>query len=115
MRELHRHTSIRQLFRQYYELCKSQPVVPILLFNEADAILGKRKEGAEAGDWMVVDNWRLKYLGNDGAPQDVIDGINDVITTPTQTAKTVYNLSGQKLSKAQKGVNIINGKKYVVK
>jgi len=77
--------------------------------------IGAMKEGAEAGDWMVVDNWRLKYLGNDGAPQDVIDGINDVITTPTQTAKTVYNLSGQKLSKAQKGVNIINGKKYVVK
>lgn len=42
-------SNIRQLFRQYYELCKSQTVVPILLFNEADAILGKRKEGAEAG------------------------------------------------------------------
>lgn len=42
-------SNIRQLFRQYYELCKCQTVVPILLFNEADAILGKRKEGAEAG------------------------------------------------------------------
>lgn len=36
-------SNIRQMFRQYYELCKSQPVAPILLFNEADAILGKRK------------------------------------------------------------------------
>ena len=45
----------------------------------------------------------------------VIDGINDVITTPVQGVKTIYNLSGQKLTKAQKGVNIINGKKYVVK
>jgi SpoVK/Ycf46/Vps4 family AAA+-type ATPase len=42
-------SNIRHMFRQYYELCKSQPVVPILLFNEADAILGKRKEGAETG------------------------------------------------------------------
>jgi hypothetical protein len=77
--------------------------------------IGAMKEGQEAGDWLVVDNWRLKYLGNEGAPQSVIDGINDVITTPAQTAKTIYNLSGQKLSKTQKGVNIVNGKKYVVK
>ena len=73
------------------------------------------KEGQEPGDWLVVDNWRLKYMGNDGVPQDVIDGINDVITTPAQGTKTIYNLSVQKLSKTQKGINIVNGKKYVVK
>ena len=69
-------------------------------------------EGEETGDWLVVDNWRLKYLGKEN-PQDVIDGINDVITTPVQDVKTIYNLSGQKLTKVQKGVNIINGKKYL--
>ena len=77
--------------------------------------IGAMKEGQEPGDWLVVDNWRLKYMGNDGVPQDVIDGINDVITTPAQGTKTIYNLSGQKLSKTQKGINIVNGKKYVVK
>ena len=41
--------NMRQLFRHYYELSKCQSRVPILLFNEADAILGKRKEGAENG------------------------------------------------------------------
>jgi hypothetical protein len=70
------------------------------------------KEGQEAGDWLVVDNWRLKYLGNTD-PQDVIDGINDVIKTPVVAEKTIYNLAGQKLIKAQKGVNIINGKKVL--
>ena len=76
--------------------------------------IGAHKDGQETGDWLVVDNWRLKYMGAEN-PQDVIDGINDVITTPVQGVKTIYNLSGQKLTKAQKGVNIINGKKYVVK
>ena len=71
-------------------------------------------ENTSGGDWIVMDNWRLKYLGKEN-PQDVIDGIKDVITTPAQGVMTIYNLSGQKLSKAQKGVNIINGKKYVVK
>ena len=74
--------------------------------------IGAHKDGQETGDWLVVDNWRLKYMGAEN-PQDVIDGINDVITTPVQGVKTIYNLSGQKLTKAQKGVNIINGKKYL--
>ena len=74
--------------------------------------IGAMKEGQEAGDWLVVDNWRLKYMGGQN-PQDVIDGINDVITTPALSAKTIYNLSGQKLSKVQKGVNIVNGKKIL--
>lgn len=63
------------------------------------------------GDWIVMDNWRLKYYGSNADP----DGINDVIKTPSQTSKEIFNLSGQKLKRAQKGINIVNGKKYVVK
>jgi len=66
------------------------------------------------GDWIVMDNWRLKYYGGADA-QEITDGINDVIKTPIQTSKEIFNLSGQKLKKAQKGINIVNGKKYVVK
>ena len=66
------------------------------------------------GDWIVMDNWRLKYYGGANT-QEIIDGISDVIKTPVQTSKTIYNLSGQKLKKAQKGINIVNGKKYIVK
>ncbi len=72
------------------------------------------KEDAEEGDWLVVDNWRLKYLGNSN-PQDVIDGIENVNVNDNANAREIYNLSGQRLSKTQKGVNIVNGKKYVVK
>ncbi|MCR4591948.1 MAG: hypothetical protein K5672_02180 [Bacteroidaceae bacterium] len=76
--------------------------------------IGAMKEDAEEGDWLVVDNWRLKYLGNSN-PQDVIDGIENVNVNDNANAREIYNLSGQRLSKTQKGVNIVNGKKYVVK
>ena len=65
------------------------------------------------GDWIVMDNWRLKYLGNSVDPQVIIDGISDVITSPVKVVRDIYNLSGQKLMKAQKGVNIVNGKKVL--
>ena len=81
---------------------------------EGEALtIGANKEGQEAGDWLVVDNWRLKYLGSQN-PQDVIDGINDMERSATTTVEnSIYNLSGQKLVKAQKGVNIVNGKKVL--
>ena len=39
--------NIKALFTSYRKLVKNRSVAPILLFNEADAILGNRYEGAE--------------------------------------------------------------------
>ncbi|WP_077195693.1 ATP-binding protein [Prevotella ihumii] len=39
--------NIKGLFDLYRQKVKEMPIVPILLFNEADAIIGKRQEGAE--------------------------------------------------------------------
>ena len=39
--------NIKALFDQYRNVAKTARLTPILLFNEADAIIGKRKEGAE--------------------------------------------------------------------
>ncbi|MEI8087131.1 MAG: ATP-binding protein [Paludibacter sp.] len=36
---------IKEIFMNYKTLCKSEGLKPILLFNEADAIFGKRKQG----------------------------------------------------------------------
>lgn len=55
----------------------------------------------------------------DGNPYIIIewgsqsDGINAV--AKTNKVENIYNLAGQKLSKLQKGVNIIGGKKIIVK
>lgn len=38
--------NIRELFSRYRRLCDNMKLVPILLFNEADAVLGIRQEGA---------------------------------------------------------------------
>ena len=38
--------NIKGLFDRYRNMCKNNELVPILLFNEADAVLGTRMEGA---------------------------------------------------------------------
>jgi hypothetical protein len=69
------------------------------------------------GDWSVIDNWRIKYYGNDVKDPDAIKSVtsdeidNNVITL----GKGIYNMLGQRLSRTQKGVNIVNGKKVAVK
>ena len=45
---------------------------------------------------------------------DAEDGIENVNVNGNGN-NAVYNLSGQKLGKPQKGVNIINGRKIVIK
>ena len=45
---------------------------------------------------------------------DVVDGIKSVETTETES-KAIYNLAGQRVSKMQKGIYIVNGKKVLVK
>jgi hypothetical protein len=73
-------------------------------------------EETAPGDWIVMDNWRLKYYGNGDVDPDAIKGItSDEIKTNTPTSKGIYNMLGQRMSKTQKGVNIINGKKIVKK
>ena len=89
--------------------------VAIYLPEGEPLTIGAIKEGQEVGDWMVVDNWRLKYMGNEGVPQEIIDGIGNVNVNDNANARVIYNLNGQRLSKTQKGVNIVNGKKFVVK
>ena len=42
-------------------------------------------------------------------------GINEVTAAETTQPVAIYNLAGQRLSKMQKGINIINGKKILVK
>lgn len=42
-------------------------------------------------------------------------GIHTIVTDGTKTDAPIYNLSGQRLTAPQKGINIINGKKVMVK
>ena len=42
-------------------------------------------------------------------------GVRTVETISAEDAKAIFNLAGQRLSKTQRGINIVNGKKVVVK
>lgn len=47
--------------------------------------------------------------------KDTETGISETRTVSAEEAQAIFNLAGQRLPKAQRGVNIINGKKVVVK
>jgi len=81
-------------------------------------------EGATAtweGDWdeVILTNQgssqaRIKSIAVTYIDTDIIDGI---CLTPalSESNGAIYNLAGQRLQKMQKGINIIGGKKVVVK
>lgn len=78
----------------------------------------------EEGDWVVVDNFRLKYYGNDTtveAVQAKVDeeaGVEtiemDVIERPADNR--IFNLQGMEVKNANvPGIYIQNGKKFIVR
>ena len=61
-------------------------------------------------DGAVYNNiWHLKAVG------DVPTGIGTSVITPAEQTEAIYDLSGRRVSKATKGLYIINGKKVLVK
>ena len=77
--------------------------------------------GAEDGDafqlsankaYLAVPNTTGDIKGF--AFSDIVDGIKAVETTETES-NAIYNLAGQRISKMQKGIYIVNGKKVLVK
>ena len=58
------------------------------------------------GDWVVI--------GPDNqATRDLITGVSPL--GETEEGAAIYNLAGQRLSKTQKGVNIVGGRKVLIK
>ena len=80
--------------------------------NQGKVTLGIKKVNDANEDWVVVDNFRLKYYGKD---EPIVDGINEINPDIFNGKETIYNLMGQKLQKVQKGINIVNGRKVLVK
>ena len=60
--------------------------------------------------WVIWDNFQLKYFG----AENPTTGISNVVVE-TVNDGAIYNLNGQKVTKTQKGLYIINGKKQVLK
>lgn len=78
--------------------------------DDSQLRLGVKKDiYAGSGEWAVFDNFRLYYLGG---------GSTDIQAPSTGSGSVqagIYNLAGQRLAAPQKGINIINGRKYLLK
>lgn len=59
------------------------------------------KDETTSGDWTIVKNFKLYYLGVDPT------GISEIVTDANAVATKIYNASGMQIGKLQKGINII--------
>ena len=78
--------NIKALFDRYRSLVKKYDVAPILLFNEADAIIGIRKQGAQSAvDKMenTIQNIILQEM-------ESLDGILIAITNLTENLDSAF-------------------------
>lgn len=86
-----------------------------------DMVYGVTTEGhiAKAGAEASIKGFRAYFdLPGDAAVKEIIfvdgtTGINSPDSAPVNSEGVVYNLVGQRLNKAQKGINITNGKKIL--
>ena len=92
-------------------------LVPFTLEERGDITMGFLVELPKRnGQMPFIDSFALTFYGD----QDVAEatGIKTICNAQgtIQKADTpIYNLAGQRLLKLQKGINIVNGKKVVVK
>ncbi len=64
-------------------------------------------------NWLVFDDFALFYLGD--GEENMPEAVESVPEQADASAQSIYDLSGRKVSKAQKGIYIVNGKKVVIK
>lgn len=86
-----------------------QQSMEFTLDETADLRIGLRNFTPTVLDWACVDNFSLIYMKDDGT------GIRSVDNDKWSMGKrAIYNMAGQRVNKAQKGVYILNGRKIVI-
>ncbi len=67
---------------------------------------------ASSQTWFKVDNFRLTYFGTESQkePSAIAE-----IEVAKNASSAIYNLSGQRIQTLRKGINIVDGKKILVK
>ena len=86
---------------------------PITVVVAEDGTLTVGVKGTGTNQWVIWDNFQLKYYGNGGSP----DAISETVAEPARFEDgAIYNLRGQKMTGTLKpGLYIKNGKKIVIK
>ena len=78
--------NVKALFDTYRQRVKESALVPILLFNEADAIIGKRREGAE----RAVDKMENSLQNIILQEMETLDGILIATTNLAQNMDNAF-------------------------
>ncbi len=81
-------------------------IEPIRFTVAEDGMMYVGIYGTALNQWVIFDNFQLKYFG-----EEIVDAISSVNAKAENNA--IYNLNGQQVMNAQKGLYIINGKKVV--
>ncbi len=92
-------------------------LVPFTLEERGDITMGFLVELPKRnGQMPFIDSFALTFYGDqDVAEVTGIKTIRNAQGTIQKADTPIYNLAGQRLLKLQKGINIVNGKKVVVK
>lgn len=77
--------------------------------KEGIARVGVNNDANLGNDWTIVDNFMLTYYGANSKKETAIQNID------LNAQKVIFDLTGRKVAKTQKGLYIINNKKVVVK
>ena len=83
---------------------------PITFEVKDDGMMYVGVTASTTTQWVIWDNFQLKYFGK----ENPTTGISTVVDNNNQN-NAIYNLNGQRVEKAQKGLYIINGRKQVVR
>ena len=91
--------------------------VPFTLEDRGDITMGFVVELPKRnGQMPFVDSFALTFYGDqDVATVTGVKTIQNAQSSLQQGDTAIYNLAGQRMLKLQKGINIVNGKKVVVK
>ena len=82
------------------------------VYNASLHVLPGCKEKYERWNELPLEWWGKRQFK---IVEDATTGIDVVKDTPTISSDKIFSISGQQLYKTKKGVNIINGKKILVK
>ena len=92
----------------FYAACKKDPKayansLTFYLSEEGNVEVGIRKLAAIGGDWVIMDDWQLFYLGKEAptAIDEVAEG------AAVEGAVEYYTVNGVQISAPQKGFNIV--------
>lgn len=91
----------------YFEIGRYLNTV-IVNVTDGKLRVGVRKDEKVASDWLIIDNFKLYYYGDNSSKTPDADptGINELRLDQAARVE-FFNVKGEKLNAAQKGINIM--------